>query len=127
MDARNLRAIHANGIIAIVDLAADEPAVQPTRDLIYLRMPLVDGQGNSAAHLRLCVTIVSQLLNENIPTLVACSAGMSRSPATVAAALSVTEATPFEEALTRVTSGGPCDISPTLMLDLRAAIQGFGD
>ncbi len=86
-DARDLRGIHEAGIEAVVDLAMDEPPVQLTRELLYLRFPLVDGGGNPEWLLRLAVEAVSGLLKAGVPTLVACSAGASRSPAIAAMAL----------------------------------------
>lgn len=47
-DLRDLRALHAAGIAAVVDLAANEPPATLTRDLAYCRLPLVDGPGNPA-------------------------------------------------------------------------------
>ena len=49
-----------------------------------------------------------------IPTLVCCGAGMSRSPAIVAAALALVERAPFEDCLRRVARHHPSDVSPGL-------------
>jgi hypothetical protein len=49
MDARDLRLLHDHRIAAVVDLAGNEPPAQLTRDMIYCRIPIVDGDGNSNA------------------------------------------------------------------------------
>lgn len=86
-DARDIRGVLDAGIGAVVDLAMDEPPVQPTRELVYLRFPLVDGEGNPMWVLRAAVDAVVGLLRNAVPTLVACSAGASRSPAVSAVAI----------------------------------------
>lgn len=114
-DARDLRGIHEAGIQAVVDLAMDEPPVQPTRELVYLRFPLVDGGGNPEWLLRLAVEAVSGLLTAGVPTLVACSAGASRSPAIAAMAIARWQGIAHEEGLKRIGTG---DVSVTLWREL---------
>ena len=58
-------------------------------------------------------TVVS-LLKKQIPTLVYCGAGMSRSPAVVAAALSIVQGGSPEEKLKEIVAGHPHDVSPHL-------------
>ena len=82
-DARDIRAVLDADIEAVVDLAMEEPPVALTRELVYLRFPLLDGEGNPVWLLRSAVVAVSQLIAARVPTLVACSAGMSRSPCRV--------------------------------------------
>ena len=110
-DARDIRGLLDLGIEAVVDLAMDEPPVHPTRELVYLRFPLVDGQGNPAWVLRLAVDAVAGLLTAGMPTLVACSAGASRSPVIAAMAMAKHAGIRPEEALTRIGHG---DVSPAL-------------
>ncbi len=86
-DARDLKLIHDAGIEAVVDLAANEAPAVLSRDITYCRIPLVDGDGNSAELLRLAVNTTAQLAQDGVPTLVACSHGMSRSPTIVAFAV----------------------------------------
>src|SRR4051794_11993761 len=85
-DARDIRAVLNAGVEAIVDLAVEEIPVQPTRELIYLRFPLVDGGGNEPKLLRAMLDAVIALVRGRIPTLVACGMGMSRSLAVAAVA-----------------------------------------
>jgi hypothetical protein len=118
-DARDLRAIHEAGIEAVVDLAIDEPPVQPTRELVYLRFPLVDNEGNPAWLLRMAVEAVTGLLKAGVPTLVACSAGASRSPAVAAVALARWLGIGPEEGLSRIGMG---DVSVTLWRELAGLV-----
>ena len=57
-------------------------------------------------------TVVSLL--KQIPTLVYCGAGMSRSPAVVAAALSIVQGGSPDEKLKEIVAGHPHDVSPHL-------------
>src|SRR5207247_693921 len=83
-DGRDFRLILDTGIQAVVQLAAEEPALQLPRELIYCRFPLVDGPGNDAKLLYLATATVASLLERSLPVLVCCGAGMSRSPAIAA-------------------------------------------
>ncbi|MEZ6051369.1 MAG: dual specificity protein phosphatase family protein [Planctomycetaceae bacterium] len=68
------------------------------------------------------VRTVSALIRENVSTLVYCSAGMSRSPSIVAAAIADVRGISLAEAIKLVTTDAPKDISPSLLADLQAAI-----
>jgi hypothetical protein len=46
-DARDLRTVLSTGILAVVDLALNEPPATVTRELAYCRFPLLDGSGNA--------------------------------------------------------------------------------
>ena len=110
-DARDIRGVLDLGIEAVVDLAMDEPPIPTTRELVYLRFPLVDGEGNPPWLLRLAVDAVIGLLTAGVSTLVACSAGASRSPAVAAMAMAKWQRIRPQEALTRIGHG---DVSPAL-------------
>lgn len=119
-DARNLPALHNQGIRAVIDLAAEEPPAQLSRDLVYLRFPLLDGDGNPIWLLQAAVETTARLIEQRVPTLVACSGGMSRSPAIVAAALArLGRGTP-EECLKQTVGDGPKQVSPALWNALRS-------
>jgi hypothetical protein len=45
-DGRDTQGILARDIRAIVHLAIEEPPIELPRDMAYLRIPLVDGDGN---------------------------------------------------------------------------------
>lgn len=116
-DARDIRAVLGAGIEAIVDLAMDEPPVAVTRELVYLRFPLVDGGGNPPWMLAAAATALEPLVRLGVPTLVACSGGMSRSLAITAVALlgsGLTQWKSVDEVLGMVQTGGPADVHPEL-------------
>ena len=75
------------GITAVIDVAFEEPPAQIPRQLKYFRFPLNDGGGNDPNTLLLLLRTATDLLRLNMPTLIACSAGMSRSPTIAAFAL----------------------------------------
>ena len=123
-DARDVKAVLAAGVRAVVDLAVEEPPVAPTRELIYLRFPLTDNEGNDPKLLRAMLTAVTALVRERVPTLVACGMGMSRSPAVAAVAYAAVYGKTAAEVLT--TLNGPGDVSPVLLRDLEAFAEPRG-
>ena len=123
MDARNRASIPALGIEAIVDLAGEETPVEVSRDLIYCRLPLVDGSGNCPARIDLAIETIRQLITARVPTLVACSAGLSRSPLLTAAALARSHNGSLKDTLKAVVSEAPSDVSPALLLDVSRQID----
>jgi protein-tyrosine phosphatase len=74
----------------------------------------------------LAIETVASLLRAEIPTLVFCRAGMSRSPSVVAAALSLVEGGSPEDRLRQVVAGHPHDVSPQLWTTVREVCQGIG-
>ncbi|MBY0460374.1 MAG: hypothetical protein K2V38_23920, partial [Gemmataceae bacterium] len=68
--ARDLRAILAADIAAVVDLALSEPPPPLTRELVYCRFPLVDGAGNPPWLLRAAIETAARLVRAGVPTLV---------------------------------------------------------
>jgi protein-tyrosine phosphatase len=124
-DARDLRAVLAAGIDALVDLAVEEPPAKLTREIVYARFPLVDGSGNAEWLLRAALVTTTCLLRERTPTLIFCGAGMSRSPAVAAGALALHTGRPPEDCLAEVLRGGPGDVSPALGADVRRVLAGL--
>jgi protein-tyrosine phosphatase len=100
------------GICAIVDLASNEPLPHLPRDIAYCRFPLVDGVGNEPWLLLSAIKTVASLLKLEVPALVSCSAGLSRGPAIVAAALSTTTLQTPEDCLRQVSHSVSHDVSP---------------
>jgi hypothetical protein len=117
-DGRDFPKLHEAGIRALVQLAIEEPAIQPPRDLLYFRVPISDGAGNRGDSLAVAIRAVAELVSRRVPTLVFCGAGMNRSPCIVAAALAVTFQEPPEKSLGMVMNQGPCDISPGLWAEV---------
>lgn len=120
-DARSLAQIAEQGVTAIIDLAAGEPPLAPPRDWVYCRIPLADGEGNSPELLRLVVETLAALIAAQVKTLVACSAGMSRSLAVTAAALAKVRGESPDRCLAYVARDGPADVAPSLWLEIRSA------
>ena len=121
-DARNPRSLFDCEIAAVMELAWDEPAAQLPREIIYCRFPLVDGDGNSTEILTLAVRTLVELYSCGIRTLVACSAGMSRSPAVLAAALSVIRNEDADAVLGKIGQRRSLEVSPPLWEQLIAIL-----
>ena len=111
------------GIRAIVQLAIAELPLHPPRDFIYCRIPLLDGCGNDSGLLQLAISSVATLHCNELPTLVCCAAGMSRSPAIAAAAIAMTENLDVDECLKRVTKFRVADVSPGLWEEVRRVME----
>ena len=84
---RDPKSLFDVGIAAVVDLAIEEPPAQLPRQLTYVRIPLNDGGGNAPSLLVHAVQMTLDLLRSETPTLIACSAGISRSPTIASFAL----------------------------------------
>jgi protein-tyrosine phosphatase len=113
-DARDVGRILALEITAVIDLAANEPPIAYPREIAYCHFPLHDGAGNHPAMLRAAIATTEMFIAAQLPLLVTCSAGMSRSPAIVAAALARVERILPEVALSRAALPGAHDVSPAL-------------
>ncbi|TWT49562.1 Dual specificity phosphatase, catalytic domain [Rubripirellula amarantea] len=87
LDLQDFRSLFDVGINAVMDIAFEEPPARLPRQLLYLRFPLNDGGGNDSTTLRFAVQSLVDLLHTGTRTIVACSAGMSRSPTIAAYAL----------------------------------------
>jgi Dual specificity phosphatase, catalytic domain len=122
-DVRRVAELMNAGIRAVIDLAANEPVAALPRELVYCRFPLLDGADNERWLLRAAIDMISQLLRNNAPTLVACSAGMSRSPALSAAAISLLTHRVPHECLQDCIKHGAADISPLLWHDVIEALR----
>jgi protein-tyrosine phosphatase len=118
-DARNIEHLLAAEIRAVVDLAIEEPAARLPRELIYLRVPLVDGLGNTTCGLALAVEVVESLLRKNVPTLVACGGGMSRAPAVAAKAVARIACISPDSSLQQLAGQGPHDVATDLWAQLQ--------
>jgi hypothetical protein len=113
-DLRDAAAILAEGIEVVMEVADSEPLADLPRVLVRLRFPLSDGGSNPAWLLHLAADSLASLIRNNIPTLVCCSMGLSRSVCAAAAGLSIATAREPAEALAWVTNSGPADVSPLL-------------
>jgi hypothetical protein len=114
-DLQNVPSVLGQGIAVVMELADSEVPAKLPRDIIHLRIPLSDGGDNTPALLQLAVHSVASMLNARMPTLVACSAGLSRSVAIASAAVAVHEKRPFESTLLDVCQNHPADVAPRLV------------
>ncbi|GAA4440563.1 VOC family protein [Bremerella cremea] len=115
---RDIRNVLAEGVTAVVDLAMEEPPIAFPRDILYARFPLLDGSGNTLSVLNCSVLSLVELIQDERPTVVACSGGMSRSPIITAAALAQVNRISLESAIRQVTASGPHDLSPGLLSEV---------
>lgn len=123
-EARDIRGLYEANLRAVVDLALEEKPISDfPREMLYQRIPLIDGEGNEPALLAFAVRTTAWLHENQQPVLVACSAGMSRSPAISAAALALRADEDPNEMLGQVTSTKPHDISPGLWHDVLLALE----
>ncbi len=123
LDARDVKSVLDSGICVVIDLAIEEPPILFPREIVYCRFPLLDGEGNSFAVLRSAIETTSNFVAAEQPTLVACSAGISRSPAIVAAVLAKRQSLDLDEAAQRIASMGPCDFSARFWMAVRKAMS----
>jgi hypothetical protein len=123
---RDLRLLSDFHVDAVVDLAANELPAQLSRDMIYCRFPIIDGEGSSGAIIEAAIRCVVTLISNELRTMVACNAGMSRSPAISAVALAIITGQSAEDLLTRIVAGAPHDVSPSLWLRVKAAYDEIG-
>ncbi len=107
----------------MVDLALDELPPPIPHELIYCRIPLVDGAGNSQGLLRLAIQATTVLLNAKVPTLISCSQGLSRSPAIAAAALATRDRVHPQDALRRIMDARHLDVTSGLWQDVQAIVE----
>jgi protein-tyrosine phosphatase len=122
-DIRTPQKLFQVGISAVVDVAYEEaPAVLP-RELVYCRFPINDGEGNDISLLRQTVQTICDLLASGTRTVVACSAGMSRSPTFAAAALAVHLAEEPDDVILRVGESSPLDVSSKLWSDVVSTLS----
>jgi protein-tyrosine phosphatase len=126
-DAHEFRAILDAGIMAVVQLAVEEPPVMLPREMLYCRFPIIDGTGSDPKTLDLAIITVANLLEKRVPTLVCCGAGMSRSPAIAAAALSLVYQEPADECLKKVAEHFPADVAPAFWNEVKLMVaSGLG-
>lgn len=123
-DARDIKGVLDAGLEAVVDLALMCEPARPTRELVYLRFPLVDGADNPPWRIASAIRAVESLVRFEVPALVACDGGMSRSLVVAAAALALVTARPPDEMLARVAAGGAADVHPRLWDDLKRFVFG---
>jgi protein-tyrosine phosphatase len=124
-EEKDFRALFDAGVKAVIELAAEEQPAATPRELIACRFPLVDAAGNDPEVLELALRTVAALLRAQVPTLVCCGGGMSRSPAVAAAALALAHGETPEDCLQRVVAYHPCDVSAGLWNEITALLPAL--
>jgi hypothetical protein len=122
-DLRDVPKVMATGIEALIELSASETFAVFPRELIRCRFPLHDGEANPVWLLRFACESLATFLHANVPVLVCCSAGMSRSVVVVAGGVALAEKMSLVEALKIVAGTGPADVSPGLFNQLKKILD----
>ncbi len=122
-DVSDPAGIFAQEILAVIDLALNEAPGTLNRELIYARIPIADSSGNPPWLLRAAIETVAAFVRARTPTLVFCSAGMSRSPCIAAAGLALVTGCSAGDALQLVIRSGPVDISPGLRSEVEPIVR----
>lgn len=127
IEARNMRLLYDNEVRAVLDLAANEKPASLGRDHIYVRVPILDGDGNSDRDIELAIITLVHLMKTETKTLVACSAGMSRSPCVAAASIALASNRSIDECMRKIISAGPNDASPILWHHVQNVYDGIAE
>lgn len=122
-DAGDFKRLFDTGIQAVMQLAMEEAPVSLPRELLYVRFPLVDGPGNDRTVLYLALITLTNLLEKQVPTLVCCGAGLSRSPALAAAALAMVYQEKPDDCLRQIAAHQPHDVAPGFWLEVKKVFQ----
>lgn len=125
LDVREPRALFEVGITAVVDLAYEELPAQLPRQLISCRFPLNDGGGNNTDTLVQALRTTTDLLRAGTRTLIACSAGMSRSPTIAAFALAHHLSLEPDDVIARIAESKSLELKPELWADMLTAFNSL--
>lgn len=115
------------GIKAIVQVALAEQMPTLSRELLLAHFPIIDGSGNTRGMIVAALDLTASLIRSRTPTLICCSAGMSRSPSIAAGAMAIATGIDPHEALRRVIDGRPHDVSPGLWGAVCAVVASRND
>ncbi|HKB02777.1 MAG TPA: hypothetical protein VKD90_11190 [Gemmataceae bacterium] len=124
-DARDRHELLRLGVGAVVDLAVEEPPAVAGHEMVYCRFPLLDGTENPPWLLRAAIEMTATLLRQKVPTLVACSSGVSRAPAIAAAALVRLGRPNLQDAMLYLAEFGQCDVSAGLLQDVVQVMESM--
>ena len=123
LDVREPQGLFDVGINAVVDVAYDEPPAQLPRQLTYCRFPLVDGGGNNLELLALSVRTTVALLQAGTKTIVACSAGMSRSPTVASFALAIYLGQDAQDVVAEIAKSKQLELNPEFWSDVSKSLS----
>ena len=117
IDVRAPHGLFDAGIKAVIDVAYEERPAQIPRQLIYCRFPLNDGGGNDPNTLLQVLRITTALLQSKTKTIIACSAGMSRSPTIAAFSLAYHLSENPDEVIARIADIKSLELKADLLAD----------
>jgi hypothetical protein len=122
-DCRDSARVRSLGIVAVIDLAVNEPPPVLSRELTVCRFPLHDGMTNPNWLLAAAIDCVAGFVRANVPTLVCCSAGMSRAPTIASTGIAKATGRSPAEVLREIQKLTHVDVSPGLLACSTAAIN----
>ena len=122
-DIREPRPLFDAGITAVIDVAYEEQPAQIPRQLTYCRFPLLDGGGNDPAVLAQSLRTTTDLMALGIRTIIACSAGMSRSPTIAAFAIAFHLSKNPDDVIARIAEIKPLELKAELWADTLCAFH----
>ena len=125
LDVREPRPLFDAGITAVIDVAYEEPPAKIPRQLTYCRFPLNDCGGNDPNVLLTALRTSTNLFNLNTRTLIACSAGMSRSPTIAAFTLAHHLSEDPDDVIARIADIKSLELKPELWADTLAAFNNL--
>ena len=125
LDVREPRPLFDAGITAVIDVAYEEPPAKIPRQLTYCRFPLNDGGGNDPNVLLTALRTSTNLFNLTTRTLIACSAGMSRSPTIAAFTLAHHLSEDPDDVIARIADIKSLELKPELWADTLAAFNNL--
>ena len=123
MNVREPRALFDAGVAAVIDVAYEESPAQIPRQLTYCRFPLNDGGGNNPETVLQSLRTATDLLRSNTKLLIACSAGMSRSPTLAAFALAHHLSVTPDEVIAGIADIKGLELKPELWADMLTAFS----
>lgn len=124
-DCRNLAVISDHEIQHVIQLAIEEAIPPLPREVNLIRIPLTDSNDNDLFALQFAIRTVSELIQSNRRTMICCSAGLSRSPATAACAIAFAQEKHPDECLNSISKLIRTDVSPGLWKDLLGAYSNL--
>jgi len=124
-DIREPVALYDAGISAVIDVAYEEPPSLMPREFTYCRFPLNDGGGNNQFMLYQALRTTTDLLKSDTRTIIACSAGMSRSPTVAAFALAYHLGEEPENVITRIAEIKSLEVKDALWSDVASAFASL--
>ncbi len=122
-DVREPRTLFDAGVTTVIDVAYEESPTQIPRQLTYCRFPLNDGGGNAPNMLLQALRTTTDFLGSGTRTIIACSAGMSRSPTIAAFALAHHLSENPDDVIARIGRVKSLELKPELWADMLIALD----